>query len=256
MNNLDERILNTVREKNIRPKPRWIFTLREYGILFALSIAILLASFGIMLTFYLLTHGDFLFARIVSGGVLPHFMHLSGPTIFGSSILALTLATYAFYKRKYGYRTSEKKVFTLFIFLSLLLGGILFLRVQMGGENIVPSRFSNFLEREVSRNWQNPKAGFLIGTILNQDGNVLTVIDRDGTIWNVQLSEEIDEMDRFIIEHASQIIFAGGANGHTFTACAVRPFQKRSLKKLLKKVPQSETNQHFLRKYRCKERYQ
>ena len=190
---LHKRVKEEIKKAHKKPLPRWLFALRNdiFWALLALSIGIGSATASILV--YLVEQEE------LDVYMYQAFHDLNSFTIFvllpliWLGILVMLAAITAFNARhtKKGYRWSKKRVTSLSLGLSVIIGILL----HMAGwsesfdttlkQNIPPYRQLRELRMDV---WSNPEAGMLSGTVDFIDADYIVVTDFKGLPWHVDIA--------------------------------------------------------------------
>lgn len=230
MTDISDKILKTIKEKNIKPDSKFKFIFKNY--LWAV-LAFFMVVFGSLafsvLIFYLKNEDWELYSR--AGFSKLNFMLLSIPYFWVLlSLLFIFLAYYNFRHTKFGYRHSFYVIVLAYFSISLFLGsGAYFFGA---GEKIEGLFFNNnvvFYGNLVERRqemWNRPEQGIIVGQIIFVDLNnaELKVLDPLQKIWIVDVSHT--KIPAFITLNFSQRVRVIGKllSEDTIQAEAIRPF--------------------------------
>lgn len=226
MNNA-EKIIQKIKDENIRPKPRWQFFLSEWikkslYLLFIISGSI---SFSVIL--FAVSQSEF--------KLLHHFRHsaiefvlVMLPVIWlcllivflGASVLSV-LNTGRSYKMSFSRWIAYSTA------LSMSLGTLFFIT---GGGQWFEKNFESHVESYESiadkklKIWSQPNLGTLSGDIVSLEDNTLVIKDWNGIIWQVDIT------DSFIapmvnLEPGTKIKISGRKTSEdTFVSDKIRPW--------------------------------
>ncbi|MDD5071436.1 MAG: hypothetical protein PHQ42_01740 [Patescibacteria group bacterium] len=187
VSNLAKEVLEKIKEKHIKPKPRWEFALREYIIWLFAGISFLVGSLAVAVIIHMVRNNDWDLHGKVSGG-LTAFIFATLP-YFWLLLLAvfIALAYYNFKHTKGGYRFSLRLLVMSSILASMFLG-IFFYNIGLGWS--IDRMFSDklpfynnliFHRRMI---WDNPEKGMLAGKIISRmPGGDFRFKDLDNKIW-------------------------------------------------------------------------
>lgn len=167
----DSAILETIKEKKIEPKAKWTFLLKDYVVWALGLLSLLLGSVAVSVIIYMISNNDWDIYTELSGS-LAEFILLTIPYFWIVFLLIfLFVINYNIKHTKKGYKFSLPLIFSASIFISVLLGA-LFFYAGLGraiddvlGENV--SFYDTIINPRV-RMWNNPKAGRLIGVIIEK----------------------------------------------------------------------------------------
>lgn len=186
-----ERLIQTIKERRIRPVPKFLFTGRElllWGV-FALSALLGAAAFSVILfsiqqtDFYLLQHSSH--SRLEMLLSLLPFVWVAFLLVF------LGLSMFSFRNSRRGYKWRLTQLAAYSFGFSVLLGTFFFLA---GGaarlERAFDVRVSIYqsIEEKKIKLWSMPEQGYLSGIIETVEADEMTIRDFNGKIWAVDIS--------------------------------------------------------------------
>ncbi len=230
-------MLEKIKNKKIKPKPKWEFLLRDYLIWIAASLFLLIGSLAFSVVIFLIKNNDWEIYEQINDSLLK-FILLTLP-YFWLIFLALFvfLAYYNFKHTKQGYHYKVLVVVFASILVSLFLGLIFYnfgvgRAVDRALSNRIPF-YSNFINRQ-RMIWEKPEEGRLSGVILSvHHEKDFEIKSLDGDVWNVSGEEMIILPDRELIKTGSKVKIIGQKKDeNNFEAFLVVPFvpDKKSLK--------------------------
>ncbi len=187
----DSGILNTIKEKKIKPKAKWTFLLKNYVVWAFGIISLIFGSIAISVIIYLIKNNDWDLYTELSGSLL-EFVLLTMP-YFWMVFLAVFIfvINYNIKHTKRGYKFSLSVIFSASIFISIFLG-VLFFNIGLGralddvlGERV--SFYDTIINPRV-RMWDNPEAGRLVGMIIEEiSANEFQLLDRHKKEWLINV---------------------------------------------------------------------
>lgn len=194
--NIENEVLETIREHNIKPTPRWEFTLKDSAIWISGILCILI---GAMATSVLISYARIDDWRIVLESARhPAMMILKGLPYFWILCLIgfLGIAYVNIRNTKRGYILSLGAFAAIGIGASLILGVILY-----------DAGFGNIIERAIIKSarppmmflmhprmmmWSDPDRGMLAGTVLDiRDAQTFSLQDAEGRMWMVRTDQNV-----------------------------------------------------------------
>ncbi|MBD3156726.1 hypothetical protein GF369_02755 [Candidatus Peregrinibacteria bacterium] len=194
MSKLSSTIIKEIKEKDIKPIPKWQFVLLHVGMWALFGFALLFGSLATGIILFHLATTDWEVVPRIAGGlhsfiyVLPYIWIL----VVG---LMIFLATKIYKHTTKGYRVRPSIIVTIAIIASLIMGSILFATRFAQGmdrllrEKVQPYRHYQELREKV---WQAPEQGLLPGKIVKMDDNSLWIIDDyTGKKWTVDVTDAI-----------------------------------------------------------------
>lgn len=194
---LTQKVLSDIKQKNIKPKPKWHFTAKN--IIFAGFLALFLAfgslAFSIML--FLLINNDWDLRHLVAKGLLA-FLISTFPYIWiFLFVIFLMLSFIIFRKMRGSYRFKYSLVLFLGVLAILVVGSILH-KAGVGKIMDLALRKHIPLYQDVieKRNniWLKPEQGVLVGKVTSTKQDTIIIIDPRGEKWKVDIEKiSLDE---------------------------------------------------------------
>ncbi len=227
--NISEKILAAIKEREIKPIPRWAFLLKD-SFFWGVSIITLLVggcAFAVIIFSFKTNDWD-LYAR-ASGSLLGFF--LATLPYFWIIIFSVFLfvAYYNFRHSKSGYRYNFLAVIGVSLAVSLLLGGALSATdfgqklEKVCGERLLLYRQLNSNRETI---WFQPEQGLLAGEIIDilEDG-VFSLTDFDDKTWQI-LANNARKRGLLEIKQGSVVKIIGNQeDDNNFRAIEIRPWQ-------------------------------
>jgi len=189
MSKLSQDILNKIDQENIAPTPRWIFLLKSWVLWLAYILATLLGSIAFGISIFVLTNNEWDIHRYAPEGFLEYFI-LSIPYIWllGFGIFAF-VAYYNFRHTKQGYKTKTSILIISNIFLSIILGSVIY---ASGFGRTLDQTFQRQMpmyRRMINvryRVWVRPEKGILAGEVTSiKSDNEFSINDFRDKSWTV-----------------------------------------------------------------------
>lgn len=223
-------VLEKIKKENIKPRPKWIFWLRNsvFWIFFALAVYIGARAFGVLLwsiydtdfSFLAMSHGFSWFAIV---RFIPTFW-----IIF--LLLFLLLAVCGLHHTRRGYKMSVWKLAIGNIVLSLVGGSIFYaLDDPQHFEKYVHTKVPYFGKHEDNRvlYWSAPEEGRLGGVIVKVvDGKMFLLDDFKKKQWTVTYSIEATKEKKYRPEEGKKVRVVGTQTGDlVFYAEVVAPWK-------------------------------
>ena len=193
MDEIQKEILERIKNKEIKPKPRWYFSLKNNAFWGAFVASIVVGSVAFAVMLFSLADNDWTIYTRLHKSFVEYFI-ASIPYFWIAWIVLFMLISYAEFRHtKRGYRFMTHLVVGGSVVLSMVLGtGFFFL--GFGGkthelliENVPYYRSFVFDKRGM---WSQPSLGLLSGTIRTvQNNNQFMLEDWEGRIWQVQAED-------------------------------------------------------------------
>lgn len=184
-----EKLIQTIRERDIKPAPRIYFVLKSAAVWggFALAVALGAVAFSVILFSIQQTDFDLL-------GHLSHsrleFVLVMLPFFWIASLFVFLLIAMSTYKHSgKGYKLTTGRLAGYSAALSILLGTGVFLsgggRALEQAFGLRVSIYESMQEKKV-KIWSMPAQGYLSGDIITASDTTFTLRDFKGKIWTIE----------------------------------------------------------------------
>lgn len=220
---ISDQTLKFINQKQLKPIPKWEFVTRNWAIWFGLVISFFILVLGAGLSWF----------GLVDNVITPYLWLIIVVVFLGISFLL-------FENTKKAYRFPKWQVISIIIFLGLVLGGVLF---KIGLANQIDKKLEITLPhyRQMVpmklRVWSNPQAGYLSGQITGFNSTGFTLLDFDGTNWNITSQNPLVR-GRVRLEIDTQIKLIGTKTGdNSFAVREIRPWDGQMSPINLKEKP-------------------
>lgn len=225
-----QKIIDRIRVENIRPLPKWTFTIPEAMKWVAYAFFVLMGgmSFSIILFaisvngFDLIQH--FMHSKVESVLVLLPLLWLGVLTFVLGASIASVMQTGRAYKFSFG------KWVSLSVGISITLGTLFFLA---GGARWLEHKFETNVEsyeslfEKKAAIWSQPNLGTLSGEVISFDAQTISLRDWKGRIWSVSYAQAF-VAPILKIEAGVQIKLNGTLTGeNAFDATSIKPWGGR-----------------------------
>lgn len=228
MNELERKILDAIAERKLAPRPAYVF-LAKRSVFWALAgVSIALGALSVAISMF--TVADFM----STGGRVLDNIH------FNEALLAIPLlwlaltsafvasAVYGLRQTRRGYRFKASHVAAGVVTLSLVFGGLLYASnightVHEYLEEHFPA-YRQFVYVPFAE-WSRPDAGFLGGTVLEDDGEgTIRLRDFHDKTWTVDVSGAAIDLDNTLIGEGDIAIKGERTGDDTFRAQKIGEF--------------------------------
>jgi len=189
MSELTDKVLNELRDKDVRPVPAWRFVLNSALTWIGFGLFVLLGAQSVSIILFLLSDNDWSELGYFRGGPIGYAFTVLPYVWVAALVLLVTIAYLEFRKTKGGYRYRSFAVIGAVVALSMVAGVSLH---SAGLGKRADAMFENHLpqyRRVVPRGiqiWDRPQAGRLVGEIenLGEDGS-FDLVTPSGESWTV-----------------------------------------------------------------------
>jgi len=246
---LMDSVMEQIEKKEVIPKPRWEFLLKNYSMWAVGGIALLLGAVATSSALFVLRNGDWFLLQRLSGSLLGHSVSVIPFLWIVLLIIFILLAMYQMKHTQRGYRYSFA-IIVGNVIASILLGIVMYVfglgYVADTFVGRVLPLYSPFEERR-EQMWTQPENGLLSGTVLGTSSDSMYEMqDFLGKVWSIS-TDKIDSVDIFILNQADEVGIIGNKIGtSTFEACAVRPWNIEGVHEKLRERMQDEMMQRGL----------
>jgi hypothetical protein len=225
--NFVQDVLKTIQDKNIKPKAKWEFIVRNWLVLFVGLIFLIIGSLAFSVIIYLLKNNDW-DLRMQIGHSLISFVLLSLPYLWLIFlIIFIAIIYYDFKHSKKGYRYDWKIVVGSIVLISILFGILLYnVGVGQAIEDTLTNKVPLYQKMMQHRTdmWQRPEKGILPGTIIKVKSDKLFILkDLRNKEWNVQLETDFIPMKALIQPGEKVKVMGEEINKDSFKAIQIRP---------------------------------
>ncbi|MDD3896799.1 MAG: hypothetical protein PHU04_03085 [Candidatus Peribacteraceae bacterium] len=183
------RVRSLIQKRGIRPKPEWVFLLKESALWFLFSLSIGLGGMTAALMIFLLSEEEVdIYLRAVQNPKM--LLILSIPFLWLAVLAAFSWgAASSLQRTKRGYRWHAMTLIGISIAGSALVGGVLHSTGWSDALDAFLGRGLPYYEdiRGVrERAWSHPEEGMLAGNVLRYIGpQTFLLLDLEGNVWEV-----------------------------------------------------------------------
>lgn len=207
MNKLTEKIITIIKQKSIRPRPKWFFYLQNIIIWLALFVWIVLGGLAGAMIIDNIRFNDWSLALRLDSRLLIKLIPFFWLIIFIGATLAAKLH---FKKTKHGYRYPWTKIIIIGLIISSILALIL---ITVGWSQIIDNRLAQQpIYRQINcqdKLWFQPNNGLLLGTIKTTNGQEILLIAPDNSTWLVKLNNETKLQSADLVKNDQRVKILG-----------------------------------------------
>lgn len=222
-----ERLIEFIRQKEIKPIPRWKFTLKYTAITVIFAFCILTGALAFSVILFAVQQVDF---NVVSHLTHSWFELLLGlmPIFWIVALMTfLVSAVFTIKSSRKGYKFTSPKLTGITVSMSILLGTLFFIT---GGakwlENVFTSNVGiyNSIQDKKEAFWSAPDEGRLSGIVLNVDSTGPEIKDFNGKTWKI-IFDKTDGLSEHLLIPANEIKLVGRKlSENSFRAEQIRPW--------------------------------
>lgn len=230
---LSQDILKKIKDKKIKPKPKWEFVAKDYLVLLFVFLSILFGSLATSVVIYMIDNNDWDLYNKINGN-LAAFV-LSTLPYFWLVVLTvmLILIYFNFRNTKGGYKYHSYSIITTSILISVILGFVFYnlglaQTIDIVFEDKVP--MYRQIQQKMQTKTANPDKGVLIGKPQEViDQQKIIVLDFNNKKWYVIVKDK--PVYPQIVEFPRPVIFIGQKiDEQNFSAAVIRPVKCRTQK--------------------------
>ncbi len=236
MKNLIADTIEKIKEKNIRPEPRWKHLAKKYSTWMPFFAIVLIAAAAFSVAYFLISQLDWdLYAAMHHNSFIYYLSLIPYLWIIPLFVLVF-FAFVGLRKTENGYRYNFLKIVLLVLGSLIVFGGAMAFSGFGGKMNMAMTRgFPGYGKLVVTKEaqWSQPEKGLLAGTIISVLKNSIDLRDLAGNEWQVAYDNNTVVRQSVSLE-SGEIIKAIGQekDSQTFQASEIRPWQgKGQMKK-------------------------
>ncbi len=228
MKKLSDKIVSEIKEKKIRPKPKWIFLLKDYFIWSIFGISVVIGGLAFVVILFLLTTNDWDVYKHLGRDPSLYFLTMLPRIWIGTLILFLLIAYYNYRHTKKGHRYKTYVIVLGSVLGSVVIGTVLFFtglgsRIEESFASVLPY-YGGFMEHRM-KIWTQPQKGLLAGEIIKvKSKNILLIEDFKKNVWKVDISNALWRRRRIVGIGDKIKIIGVEKSGNVFIAREIRPW--------------------------------
>jgi heme/copper-type cytochrome/quinol oxidase subunit 2 len=222
-----EKLIDTIKQKNITPMPRWQFRLKNGLIWAGFMAAVILGALAFSVILFSIQQTDF--------NVISHISHSRLELLLGllpfvwiiCLAVSLIIAIYSIQHSKKGYKLTPLRMVGYSAALSILFGTLYF--TGGGGQQLEQafavkvSLYESVQEKKVKL-WSMPEEGYLSGTIEQVNEEDFRLNDFNEKVWTIQYGDAFVPPS-VLVERGEKIKITGQMLSDTvFKAGQLRPW--------------------------------
>lgn len=222
--------IGKIKEKNIRPEPRWKYLAKKYSVWLSFFAVALFGAAVFSVAYFLVSQLDW---DLPAAHRFSFFYYLSlVPFLWLVPFAALALlAFFSLRKTENGYRYDFWKIAAAALG-TILLFGLLATHAGFGGKmnGAMVHGFSGYgrLVATKESQWSQPEKGLLAGTINSVSEDSIDLRDFSGKDWQILINDKTVVRPMANLESGEMIKAIGQAEkSRTFKADEIRPWQGR-----------------------------
>lgn len=222
-----DQIIEKIDSKDIKPKPKWTFLLKDY-VMWGLGIlSLLIGGLAFSAVIFIMRNNDWDVYMHFNSSLFKYFF-LTAPYLWIVLLILFILAAhYNYTHTNKGYKYEIYKIVIAIILISSILG-VFFYKVGIG--QAIDEGFakkSQIYQRMLNnrhQRWNQPAKGFLSGQVTKINGEI-KIQDHNGKIWTITPPDDIDKEKLKRISKNMRLRFLGEKlDDGTFKATEILPW--------------------------------
>ncbi len=193
MSNISKQIMDQIKDKGLKPRPRWQFVL--IGILLVICLISTIISGGLVtsLIFLKLFNTQWDFVSLTGERGLPAILEVLPLVWIALLILVLLISIWAFERTEQGYKYKPTLVVLVAIVLSTALGGVIY--ITQGADlvdDLLQASWPSYqlMEERFEAKFHLPDKGILPGhVVVVESATVMQLEDYNNHLWRVRLNQ-------------------------------------------------------------------
>lgn len=228
--NLEEEILKKIKNKKIRPIPKWQFVFKNYFIWILSFVSFILGSIAFSLIIFKIKNIEWEILNYYNFAWINLFLFLVPFVWIIVLVFFLLLTIFHFRYTKKGYRFSYIWVFSGSIFGSFLVGLIIYyMEIAFYLENEIQNKVPLYRLRcdMVNYKWMNEGKGLLMGEIkkiYGEDESVIMFLDINKKLWRINLDNTFIPGFLQLSENLKIRVIGEKINDQIFVAHEIKPW--------------------------------
>lgn len=222
-----KKIIEMIKDQDITPTPKWIYSSKNIALWLGYIVAVILGGLAFSVILFVIQQTDFNVINHMSHSRMELFLGLL-PMIWLIMVLVfLGMAILSIRNSWKGYKFSVLKLVSICVAMSVTLGTLFF--IAGGGQKLEHAFDVNIfsyesIEDRKQKIWSNPQEGYLSGSIISVNENVIEIRDFQKVIWQVYIDNAFIAPP-VMLENEEKIKIVGERkNASEFIAMEVRPW--------------------------------
>jgi hypothetical protein len=222
--NTTEKILAAIENKQVTPRPKWYFILRNSILWIPGLVTTFLGAYTVAGVLYGIAHAH-LENRLYSDHASQIIFSIAIPVLWVVSFILFSLVTLSLVRKtNNGYRHTALELISISVACSIVIGVLFyaFTASSLSGPGMLYRYPTQHQQESI---WNNPNNGRISGIIDSSNNGIVTMTDFNGSIWNININA-IPQNEDSIIKIGTAIRVVGVVTAHdTFAACRILPWE-------------------------------
>ena len=195
MSKISENIVDQIKKEKVTPRPRWVFVVSNIVLITMLIVTVAMGGVAMSLIYLKLFSLEWNFVTLAGDRGLPHIFEVMPLLWILLLLVLLGAAVWAFERTEGGYRYQPTLVVVAAIFMSMLLGALIY--TSRGAEVFENALRNNLppyeaMEMAKEKKFLNPEQGILVGEFLEKlSEQQISVEDISEKEWTVDLPNQL-----------------------------------------------------------------
>lgn len=187
-----EKLIQAIKEQDVKPVPKWHFTLKNSLLWTGFLIAVFLGALAFSVVLFAIQQTDFNIISHLTHSRLELFLGLLPFVWIVFLVVFVGIAFFSIRHSKKGYKFTVAKLAGFSAALSILLGTLYFLA---GGASQLDKVFAanvglyESIQEKKMKLWSMPEEGYLSGEIVNVSPDFFQLKDFKNKVWEITYEE-------------------------------------------------------------------
>lgn len=194
MTNIINNVLEKIKEKNIKPRPKWIFVFQNIFLWVLVPIFIIFGAISFSFIIHMFVSSDFDLRNRVSGNFF-EFIIKTMPYFWIIILIVFLMVLYFDFKNtKRAYKFDFLKTSLFGLVLIIMIGTMFYFSgiARYFDDNLLKVSTYKTLSCQNSKMWNNSERGILAGKFINVSENSGAFKDANEKTWNITFDNKIE----------------------------------------------------------------
>lgn len=225
--NSSEKFISRIKEENIKPIPRWRYTIRNLILWFTFLLSVIVGALAFSIILFAIQQIEFSLIKHMTHSRMEMWLGLLPFLWIITMLVFLLISIFGLKKTRKGYKFSAKKVIAASAITSILLGTLFFVG---GGAKWLENAFAMNVEfyegvnEKKMKMWSIPEEGYISGYIVSVEDSTIQLKDFNESIWTVNINNAKIFAIVELVEGEKIKIIGEMISKDYFTAEEVRPW--------------------------------
>lgn len=188
--NSSENFISRIKEENIKPIPRWRYSLRNMILWLTFLLSVILGALAFSIILFAIQQIEFNLIKHMTHSRMEMWLGLLPFLWIITMLLFLLVSIFGLKKTRKGYKFTVKRLIAASTIMSMLLGTMFFIG---GGAKWLENAFAMNVEfyegvnEKKIKMWSIPEEGYISGYIVSVEDSAIQLKDFNETLWTVDI---------------------------------------------------------------------